>query len=142
MMVTMVEIITSSTPDSATLLQLPAQRNAEIRAKDLLIEKLKLQLGNLRRHRFGSKSEALDHVIEQLELMLRAIAIRRKNWLFAGSKAGGRAVAVAYTLIETAKLNKIDPQAWLTDVLGRIAEHKINRIDELLPWHYQSRVET
>jgi len=41
-----------------------------------------------------------------------------------------------YTLIETAKLNSVDPQAWLTDVLGRIAEHKINRIDELLPWRY------
>lgn len=53
-------IVTSSTPDSATLLQLLAQRDAEIRAKDLLIEKLKLQLANLRRHRFGSKSEALD----------------------------------------------------------------------------------
>ncbi len=46
------------------------------------------------------------------------------------------AAAIAYTLIETAKLNGIDPQAWLTDVLGRIADHKINRIDELLPWRY------
>lgn len=69
----MAEIVTPSTPDSATLLQLLAQRDAEIRAKDLLIEKLKLQLANLRRHRFGSKSEALDHVIEQLELMLEDI---------------------------------------------------------------------
>lgn len=67
---------------------------------------------------------------------MRDIAIGRKNWLFAGSGAGGRAAAGAYTLIETAKLNKIDPQAWLTDVLSRIAEHKIDRIDELLPWHY------
>lgn len=70
---TMAEIVTSSTPDSATLLQLLAQRDAEIRAKDLLIEKLKLQIANLRRHRFGSKSEALDHVIEQLELTLEEI---------------------------------------------------------------------
>jgi len=46
------------------------------------------------------------------------------------------AAAVAYTLIETAKLNKVDPQAWLTEVLSQIAEHKINRIDELLPWRY------
>ena len=69
----MAEIVTSFTPDSATLLQLLAQRDAEIRAKDLLIEKLKLQLANLRRYRFGSKSEALDHVIEQLELMLEDI---------------------------------------------------------------------
>jgi len=66
---------------------------------------------------------------------MKGIAVGRKNWLFAGSEAGGRAAAAAYTLIETAKLNKVDPQAWLATVLGRIAEHKINRIDELLPWH-------
>lgn len=71
----MAEIVTSSPPDSVTLLQLLAQRDAEIRAKDLLIEKLRLQLANLRRHRFGSKSEALDHVIEQLELMLEDIEL-------------------------------------------------------------------
>lgn len=70
---------------------------------------------------------------------MRGIAVGRKNWLFAGSDAGGRAAAAAYTLTETAKLNKVDPQAWLADVLGRIAEHKINRIDELLPWHYNQR---
>jgi hypothetical protein len=67
---------------------------------------------------------------------MRGIAVVRKNWLFAGSEAGGKAAAAAYTLIETAKLNKVDPQAWLRDVLGCISEHKINRIDELLPWHY------
>jgi transposase len=61
------------------------------------------------------------------------------NWLFAGSEGGGTAGAIAYTLIETAKLNGVDPQAWLTDVLGRIAEHKINRLDELLPWIYAQR---
>ena len=48
----------------------------------------------------------------------------------------GRSAAIAYTLIETAKLNGVDPQAWLTNVLTRIADHKINRIDELLPWRY------
>jgi transposase len=53
-----------------------------------------------------------------------------------GSERGGKSAAIAYTLIETAKLNGVDPQAWLTDVLSRIAEHKINRIDELLPWRY------
>ena len=51
-----------------------------------------------------------------------------------GVDGGGAAAAIAYTLIETAKLNGIDPQAWLTDVLDRIADHKINNIDELLPW--------
>jgi transposase len=56
--------------------------------------------------------------------------------MFAGSQRGGKAMAIAFTLIETAKLNGVDPQAWLTDILGRIANHKINRIDELLPWNY------
>jgi transposase len=70
------------------------------------------------------------------ERAMRAIAIDRKNWLFSGSERGGRSAAIAYTLIETAKLNGVDPQGWLTDVLGRIADHKITRIDELLPWRY------
>ena len=54
----------------------------------------------------------------------------------AGKGKGGKSAAIAYTLIETAKLNGVDPQTWLTDVLGRIADHKINRIGELLPWQY------
>ena len=60
-------------------------------------------------------------------------------WLFAGSERGGRSAAIAYTLIETAKLNAVDPQAWLTDVLSRIADHKINRLDELMPWRYAAK---
>jgi transposase len=62
------------------------------------------------------------------------IAIGQKNSLFTGSERGGLSAAIAYTLIKTAKLSGIDPQAWLTNTLGRIAYHKINRIDELLPW--------
>ena len=72
------------------------------------------------------------------ERSIRGIALGRKNWIFAGSERGGRSAAIAYTLIETAKLNGIDPQAWLTNVLDRIADHKINRIDELLPWNYRT----
>jgi transposase len=53
------------------------------------------------------------------------------------SESSGKFAAIIYTLMETAKLNNIDPQAWLTDVLTRIADHKINRIDELLPWNYK-----
>jgi transposase len=70
------------------------------------------------------------------ERAMRAIAIGRKNWLFAGSERGGRSAAIAYTLVETAMLNGVDPQAWLTDVLDRIADHKITRLNELMPWHY------
>jgi len=73
------------------------------------------------------------------ERVLRSIAIGRKNYLFMGSDNGGKSAAIAYTLIETAKLNGVDPQVWLTDVLGRIADHKINRINELRPWRYDQQ---
>ena len=68
---------------------------------------------------------------------MRGIAIGRKNYMFVGSERGGKSAAIIYTLLETAKLNNVDPQAWLTDVLARTADHKINRIDELLPWNYK-----
>ena len=54
-----------------------------------------------------------------------------------GSIGGGKAAAIAYTLVETAKLNNFDHEAWLTWVLQRLPDHKINRIDELMPWHWQ-----
>ena len=56
--------------------------------------------------------------------------------MFAGSENGGKAMAIAFTLIETAKLNKVDPQVWLTWVLEHIADHKITKLDELMPWNY------
>ena len=58
--------------------------------------------------------------------------------LFAGSDRGGERAAAMYTLIATAKLNDIDPQAWLADVLARIADHPASRLDELLPWHWKA----
>ena len=70
------------------------------------------------------------------ERALRGIALGRKSWLFAGSDRGGRRAAAMYTLIGTAKLNDVDPQAWLADVLGRIAGTPQNRLDELLPWNW------
>ena len=57
-------------------------------------------------------------------------------YLFVGSQTGGKAAAVAYTLIETAKLNGVDPQAWLADTIARIPDYKITRVDELLPWQW------
>ena len=71
------------------------------------------------------------------ERALRGVAIGRKNYLFAGSDHGGERAAAMYSLIETAKLNGLDPEAYLRDVLARIADHSIKRITELLPWNWQ-----
>src|SRR5829696_7620597 len=71
------------------------------------------------------------------ERALRGIALGRKAWLFAGSDRGGQRAAAIYSLIVTAKLNDVDPQAWLADVLARIAGHPAHRIDELLPWNWR-----
>ncbi len=70
------------------------------------------------------------------ERALRGIAVGRRNWTFAGSDRGGERAAAIYTLIETAKLNGIDPQAWLADVLARLPDHPAKQIDQLLPWHW------
>jgi hypothetical protein len=75
------------------------------------------------------------------ENTLRGVALGRKNWLFAGSDSGGARAAAIYGLIETCKLNGVEPFAYLRDVLGRIADHKINRIDELLPWNWASTLD-
>jgi transposase len=70
---------------------------------------------------------------------VRGIALGRKPWLFCGSDRGGERAAVMYSLIVTAKMNDVDPQAWLADVLARIAEHPVQRLDELLPWNWRHR---
>ena len=69
---------------------------------------------------------------------LRGVALGRKAWLFAGSDRGGERAAFMYTLIGTAKLNDIDPQAWLADVLARLPDHPAKRIGDLLPWNWAS----
>lgn len=75
------------------------------------------------------------------ERALRGVSLGRKNYLFMGSDAGGERAAATYSLVETAKLNGIDPEAYLSDVLTRIANHPINRIDELLPWNIGGRAD-
>jgi|TARA_R110002012_G_scaffold318012_1_gene535445 hypothetical protein len=69
------------------------------------------------------------------ERAIRPLAIGRRNWMFAGSDAGGDRAAAIYSLIETAKMQGLDPRKYLSIVLVRIADHPINRIDELLPWN-------
>ena len=85
----------------------------------------------------------LDHGILELdnnaaERGMRAIALGRKNSLFVGSEAGGKAAAIAYTLIETAKLNAVDPNAWRANTLARIPDYKITKLDDLLPWQWNA----
>jgi transposase len=75
------------------------------------------------------------------ERTLRAVALGRKAWLFAGSERGGDRAAAMYTLIHTAKLNNVDPRAWLADVLGRIADHRLTDLAALLPWHWAAAME-
>ncbi|MGB8529362.1 MAG: IS66 family transposase [Rhodoplanes sp.] len=72
------------------------------------------------------------------ERALRCVAVGRRNWTFAGSDEGGRRAAALYTLIETAKLNDIDPHAWLADVLARLPDHPAKRIHEFLPWNWKA----
>ncbi|TIP10880.1 MAG: IS66 family transposase, partial [Mesorhizobium sp.] len=73
------------------------------------------------------------------ERALRGLALGRKAWLFAGSDRGADRAAIMYTLIGTAKLNDVDPQAWLADVLARIADTPQGRLNELLPWNWKRR---
>jgi transposase len=72
------------------------------------------------------------------ERALRGIALGRKSWLFCGSDRGGRRAAAMYSLIVSAKMNDVDPQVWLADVLARIAGHPAHRLDELLPWNWKT----
>lgn len=73
-----------------------------------------------------------------VENSLRGVALGRRNWMFVGSTKGGDASALFYSLVETCRLNGVEPEAWFTDVIARIGNHPINRIDELLPWNWRA----
>jgi transposase len=119
-----------------------------------LIHWMKRERGKLSRH--NEVAKAMDYMLKRIEVFtrflddgriclsnnaaereLRGIALGRKSWLFAGSDRGGERAAVMLTLIQTAKLNSVDPQAWLADVLTRIADHKITDLAALLPWNWR-----
>ena len=94
----------------------------------------------LTRFATDARLEADNNIAENA---IRGIALGRRNWLFAGSHSGGEHAAAMYSILQTAKLNGINPQAYLTDTLSRIAAgHPINRISELMPWAFQSPDET
>ena len=108
----------------------------KISGKSELAKAIRYALARMRKLRPYLDQGCLEADNNCAERALKPVALGRKNFLFVGSEGGGRSAAIAYTLIQSAKLNGVDPQAWLTDVLGRIADHKITRIDELLPWRY------
>jgi transposase len=76
------------------------------------------------------------------ERALRTVALGRKNYLFAGSDAGGERAAAIYSLLGTAKLNGLDPELYLRQVIERIADHPVNRLQELLPWKFAASLPT
>ncbi|MFL6824817.1 MAG: IS66 family transposase [Xanthobacteraceae bacterium] len=123
-----------------------------------LIDWMKRERGKLSRH--NEVAKAFDYMLKRIDVFtrfledgriclsnnaaereLRGIALGRKSWLFAGSDRGGERAAVMLTLIHTAKLNDVDPRAWLADVLARINDHAIHRLDELLPWNWAAEME-
>jgi transposase len=121
---------------------------------DDLIDWMKRERAKLSRH--NEVAKAMDYMLKRIDVftrflddgrvclsnnaaerVLRGIALGRKSWLFAGSDRGGERAALMLTLIHTAKLNDVDPQAWLADVLATIADHKIQSLDQLLPWNWK-----
>lgn len=114
-------------------LQLP-----KMSGKTPLAQAIRYALGRMPKARAYLNNGMLELDNNICELSIRPIALGRKNHLFMGSIGGDKAAATAYTLIETAKMNGVDPVAWLTWVLERVADHKINRIDELMPWNWHT----
>jgi hypothetical protein len=90
---------------------------------------------------YGGKLAKLgEDITETLEVVPRQWKVIQKAWLFAGSDRGGERAAAMFTLIETAELNDVDPQAWLADVLRRINDHPASRLTELLPWNWRTAI--
>jgi hypothetical protein len=132
-----------------------ARRDRVAPLADDLAEWMRAERARLSRH--AETAKAIDYMLKRwaaftrflddgricltnnaAERALRGIALGRRAWLFAGSDRGGERAAAVYTLIGTAKLNDVDPQAWLADVLRRIADHPASRLGELLPWNWKN----
>ena len=113
-----------------------AKQLTRISGKSPLAAAIRYALARMERMRPYLANGILELDNNVAERGMRGIALGRKNYLFVGSEAGGKAAAIAYTMIETAKLNGVDPQAWLADTLARIPDYKITKVDELLPWRW------
>ncbi|WP_442041562.1 IS66 family transposase [Pseudogemmobacter sp. W21_MBD1_M6] len=112
-------------------LQLP-----KISGKSTLAAAIRYALGRMPKARAYLENGELELDNNICERSIRPVTLGRKNYLFMGSKRGGDAAAIAYTLIETCRMNSVDPEAWLRWVLARVADHKINRLDDLMPWNW------
>ena len=109
----------------------------QISGKSTLAKAIRYSLSRwtaLTRYTTDGRLEMTNNAVERA---IRPLALTRKNYLFAGSDSGGIRAAAMYTLIESAKMNRLDPEAYLRDVLARIADHPINRIGDLLPWNWK-----
>lgn len=113
------------------------QQLPKISGKSRLAEAIRYALARMSKARGYLDNGMLELDNNICERSIRPIALGRKNYLFMGSPVGGKAAAIAYTLIETARMNDVDPQAWMTWVLERLPDHKINAIEELMPWNWQ-----
>jgi transposase len=133
-----------------------ARRKVDVAPRVAALEQwMRTERGRLSRH--AEVAKAMDYMLKRwpaftrflddgrlcltnnaAERALRGIALGRKAWLFAGSDRGGERAAAMYSLIVTAKLNNLDPQAWLADVLGRINDQPASRLQELLPWNWRA----
>ena len=120
--------------------QLPRISGAQrISDKSPLAQAIRYALGRMPKARPYPSNGHLEADNRTAERAVKPVAIGRKNRMFAGSKGGGKAMAIADTLIETARLNKVDPRAGLIWVLTQIAGHRIKRLDQLMPWRYAAQ---
>ena len=113
----------------------------KISSKTPLAKAIKYALARMPKARPYLDNGFLEFDNNTAERAVRPVTLGRKNYLFMGSEAGGKSAAIAYTLIETAKMNKVNPEAWLAWVLERIQDHPAKRIAELLPWAYQDMID-
>lgn len=115
-------------------LQLP-----KISGKSNLAAAIRYALGRMPKARAYLDDGKLELDNNICERSIRPVTLGRKNYLFMGSRGGGDAAAIAYTLIETCRMNSVDPEAWLRWLLARVADHKMPHIDELMPWNWTTQ---
>jgi hypothetical protein len=112
---------------------------AKIGRKTSLAQAIRYALTNWRALTQYTTDGRLEISNNAAERVIRPLALGRKNWLFAGSDGGGVAAATIYTITQTAKLNGLDPEAYLRDTIARIADYPARRIADLLPWNWAAR---